>query len=81
MIVGPVGSASAVALTPILAERSLLACSASATATSLTGDVDAENDAPLTFVRTALRDDHFARIGRRRADDHRRQEGFRPRRP
>jgi branched-chain amino acid transport system substrate-binding protein len=62
VIVGPVGSSSAVALTPLLAERSLLACSASATATSLTADVDTEDDAPLTFVRTALRDDQFARL-------------------
>ncbi len=59
VIVGPVGSASAASLTPLLAERSLLACSASATATSLTGS--AESDAP-TFVRTALRDDYFTRI-------------------
>ncbi len=62
VIVGPVGSSSAVAVTPLLAEQSLLACSASATATSLTVDVDTENDAPLTFVRTALRDDQFARL-------------------
>jgi branched-chain amino acid transport system substrate-binding protein len=62
VIVGPVGSSSAVALAPLLAERSLLACSASATATSLTGDVDTESDAPLTSVRTALRDDQFARL-------------------
>ena len=33
VIVGPVGSATAATLIPILAERSLLACSASATAT------------------------------------------------
>ena len=55
--VGPVGSSSTVALLPILAERSLLACSASATATSLTA-----GDTPATFVRTALRDDYLAGI-------------------
>ena len=58
VIVGPVGSAAAASLTPILAERSLLACSASATATSLTATAEA---AIPSFARTALRDDHFAR--------------------
>ncbi len=66
VIVGPVGSASAASLTPILGERSLLACSASATAASLTADAeggdDDEGDAAPAFVRTALRDDHFARL-------------------
>ncbi len=56
VLVGPVGSDTAAALLPILAERGLLTCSASATATSLT----AAPTAPATFVRTALRDDHFA---------------------
>jgi branched-chain amino acid transport system substrate-binding protein len=62
VLVGPVGSASAAAITPLLADRGLLACSASATATSLTAGVDTDDDAPLTFVRTALRDDQFARL-------------------
>jgi branched-chain amino acid transport system substrate-binding protein len=63
VIVGPVGSATAASLTPILSERSLLACSASATAASLTTAVGAgEDDAGPAFVRTALRDDHFARL-------------------
>ena len=65
VIVGPAGSATAASLTPILAERSLLACSASATAASLTADVGADEDDGDTvpaFVRTALRDDHFARL-------------------
>ena len=44
-------------LLPILAERSLLACSASATATSLTA-----GNTPATFFRTALRDDYLAGI-------------------
>ena len=60
VIVGPVGSATAAELLPILAERQLLACSASATATSLTAT--AALDAPPQFVRTALRDDHLAAI-------------------
>ena len=57
MFVGPVGSATAAELIPTLAERSLLTCSASATATSLTagGSID-------RFARTALRDDHLASI-------------------
>ncbi|MET0579257.1 MAG: peptidoglycan-binding protein, partial [Ilumatobacteraceae bacterium] len=55
--VGPVGSATAAALIPTLAERQLLTCSASATATSLT--VDGNID---WFARTALRDDHLASI-------------------
>jgi ABC-type branched-subunit amino acid transport system substrate-binding protein/peptidoglycan hydrolase-like protein with peptidoglycan-binding domain len=62
VLVGPVGSASAATVTPLLADRGLLACSASATATSLTAEVDTDDDAPLTFVRTALRDDEFARL-------------------
>ena len=45
------------ALLPILEERALLACSASATATSLTAATT-----PATFVRTALRDDYLAGI-------------------
>ena len=60
VIVGPVGSATAAELLPVLAERQLLACSASATATSLT--VGADVSAPPLFVRTALRDDHLAAI-------------------
>ena len=36
VLLGPVGSSTTASLLPILAERSLLACSASATATSLT---------------------------------------------
>jgi branched-chain amino acid transport system substrate-binding protein len=60
VIVGPVGSSNAAALLPILSERQLLACSASATATSLT--TSADTAAPPTFVRTALRDDHLAAI-------------------
>ena len=57
VLVGPVGSSSTVALLPILEERALLACSASATATSLTAATT-----PATFVRTALRDDHLAGV-------------------
>jgi branched-chain amino acid transport system substrate-binding protein len=60
VLLGPVGSDSAAALLPILAERKLLACSASATATSLTSGAD--TSAPPAFVRTALRDDHTASI-------------------
>ena len=71
VIVGPVGSASAAALLPLLAERSLLACSASATAASLTADVGTEDDKAPTFVRTALRDDAARAGGGRRADEHR----------
>jgi branched-chain amino acid transport system substrate-binding protein len=56
VIVGPAGSATAAELLPLLEERSLLACSASATATSLT------KGGAASFVRTALRDDHFAAI-------------------
>ncbi|MET0146932.1 MAG: peptidoglycan-binding protein [Ilumatobacteraceae bacterium] len=51
-VLGPVGSASAIAAVPLLAERNLLGCSASATATAVT----AGNDV-ATFFRTALRDD------------------------
>jgi ABC-type branched-subunit amino acid transport system substrate-binding protein/peptidoglycan hydrolase-like protein with peptidoglycan-binding domain len=61
VIVGPVGSASAATLVPVLAERSLLACSASATATSLTADAETGDESVPSFARTALRDDHYAR--------------------
>jgi branched-chain amino acid transport system substrate-binding protein len=57
VILGPAGSASAAELLPVLAERSLLACSASATATSLT-----EDGTITSFARTALRDDYLAAI-------------------
>ncbi len=60
VLLGPVGSDSAAALLPILTERKLLACSASATATSLTSGAD--TGVPPSFVRTALRDDHTASI-------------------
>jgi branched-chain amino acid transport system substrate-binding protein len=60
VLVGPVGSDTATALLPILGERKLLACSASATATSLTSGADTATTP--TFVRTALRDDHYASI-------------------
>lgn len=60
VLVGPVGSASAASLLPILAQRNLLTCSASATSVNLTAAVDTTR--PLTFVRTALRDDYFASI-------------------
>jgi peptidoglycan hydrolase-like protein with peptidoglycan-binding domain/ABC-type branched-subunit amino acid transport system substrate-binding protein len=51
-VLGPVGSASAVELVPLLAERQQLACSASATAASVTANAGAS-----TFFRTALGDD------------------------
>ena len=57
VIVGPAGSATTAELLPILEERSLLACSASATATSLT-----DGGAVASFARTALRDDYLATI-------------------
>ncbi len=57
VIVGPAGSATAAELLPLLDDRTLLACSASATATSLT-----EGGATASFVRTALRDDYLAAI-------------------
>ena len=57
VIVGPAGSATSAELIPLLEERSLLTCSASATATSLTDD-----GAVASFARTALRDDHLAAI-------------------
>ena len=57
LIVGPAGSATMAELLPILEERSLLTCSASATATSLT-----EDGAVASFARTALRDDYLATI-------------------
>ena len=57
VIVGPAGSATTAELLPILEERSLLTCSASATATSLT-----DGGAVASFARTALRDDYFATI-------------------
>jgi branched-chain amino acid transport system substrate-binding protein len=51
-VLGPVGSGSAATLTPVLAERHQLACSASATAASLTA-----NTGVSTFFRTVLGDD------------------------
>jgi branched-chain amino acid transport system substrate-binding protein len=57
VILGPAGSATTAELLPILGEQSLLACSASATATSLT-----DGGAVASFARTALRDDYLATI-------------------
>jgi uncharacterized surface protein with fasciclin (FAS1) repeats/ABC-type branched-subunit amino acid transport system substrate-binding protein len=51
-VLGPVGSDSAAELVPLLAERQMLGCSASATAASVTAD-----NSVRTFFRTALRDD------------------------
>ncbi len=56
-ILGPVGSTSAVALVPLLAERHLLGCSASTTAVSVTA-----GNTVSTFFRTALRDDVAAPV-------------------
>ena len=64
--IGPVGSADAFSVEPVLAERSLLTCSASATATALTvapaPGPDGEPPNPAVFVRTALRDDYYAAV-------------------
>ncbi len=51
-ILGPIGSGSASLLVPLLAERTLLGCSASATAVTVTA-----GNAASTFFRTALSDD------------------------
>lgn len=55
VVVGPVGSASAIELEPVLAERALLACTASATAVPVTAAGRGQS-----LFRTALRDDHVA---------------------
>ena len=64
--IGPVGSADAFSVEPVLAERSLLTCSASATARALTVSPapgpDGEPPNPAVFVRTALRDDYYAAV-------------------
>ena len=64
--IGPVGSADAFSVEPALAERSLLTCSASATARALTAapapGPDGEPPNPAVFVRTALRDDYYAAV-------------------
>jgi branched-chain amino acid transport system substrate-binding protein len=51
-VLGPVGSASAVELAPLVADRGQLACSASATAVAVTAGNDVRS-----FFRTAMRDD------------------------
>ena len=54
-ILGPVSSATAVDLAPLVADRRHLACSASATATSVTFGNDV-----ASFFRTVMRDDETA---------------------
>ncbi len=56
-IVGPIGSGSASLVVPLLAERHLLGCSASATAATVTSD-----NLASTFFRTALSDDAAAPV-------------------
>ncbi len=56
-ILGPAGSSTAAQLVPLVAERHLLACSASATATSITAGNSASS-----FLRTAIRDDYLSAV-------------------
>ena len=56
-IVGPIGSGSASLVVPLLAERQLLGCSASATAATVTS-----GNLASTFFRTALGDDAAAPV-------------------
>ena len=56
-ILGPAGSSSAVQLVPVVTERHLLACAASATTTSITAGNSAS-----AFFRTAIRDDYLSAV-------------------